>query len=491
MKEFSATEAWQNVNSLNALSRWKSVVTRARDAAVLARSSDRVGITKQDDIFCVGSCFARNIERKLVERGYRVISHPNFAPPGKPFAAIPHIYNIRSIVNEFRWGLTDGGPDPEEAFVADEQGFLYDPHATVDTFRGPADVVRARRAGIRSNMRGARTCRILIITLGLVEVWYDRKTETYINTTLPQFLIDREPERYVLRVLDYQACLDGLEEFWQLLKQHGRPDVEIFLSVSPVPLVATFTKDDVLVANTYSKATQMAAARDFASRHANVHYVPSFESVTNSSRKLAWKGDLRHVTDEVVGRVTGMFLAQQLADGAGEEDKNVIGMPGDWPVELSETEMPMGVPKFASAVPGDSSFPAGFPTVTASSVMTPALDASCLMSASKRIWHAQQPPRYPEWIRFKFKQQLSVRGLFIQNQDAHPERSPSVMILEAQVGGQWQAVLKIPRAQWRYGGEWQGWKLDQAVTADDFRVQIYANSGDPNLVTVQNAYLSP
>jgi hypothetical protein len=113
------------------------------------------------------------------------------------------------------------------------------------------------------------------------------------------------------------------------------------------------------------------------------------------------------------------------------------------------------------------------------------------MSASKRIWHAQRPPAYPEWLGFRFEKPLCVRRLFVQNQDAHPERSPTIMNLDARLDDEWHTILTVPGAQWRYGGEWQAWPVEHEVESLEFRLCILANNGDPNLLTVQNVYLSP
>ncbi len=490
MLEISANDAWLNVNERNDLSRWKSVILRATRPALLARGEKRIEISREDDIFCIGSCFAKNIEMRLVEAGCRVLSHPNFAPPGDdPFAALPFVFNVRSMVNELRWGLLDAKPTPEDAFVTDPSGYVHDPHSGIS--RAPLDAAQRRRAGVTANMRRIRDCRVIVMTLGLVEAWYDCKIGMYVNSTLPRFVMDLEPERYVLRVLSYTDCVEGLEECYDLLRGHGHPDFQLFLSVSPVPLAATFTQHDVLVANTYSKATQVAAARDFAARHANVQYVPSYEGVMNSARRLAWKTDLRHVTDEMVGQVTSAFLASQLGGAPTVARAVPANVRTDWPIDLAELEQYPGVPKFASAVPGSAEFPAGFPSVTASSSMSPQFDASGLMSDAKRIWHAKQPPSYPEWVAFRFEKPLTVKRLFMQCQDVHTERAPRTFQLEALIGNRWEAVLTVPQALWRYGGEWQSWPLPQEATSANFRVTINANCGDPNLLTVQNIYLAP
>jgi hypothetical protein len=492
MYEIAAADAWWNVEERNPLARWKSVLARATSATVYARISDRVGIRREDNVFCIGSCFAKNIEATLIDIGYRVLSHPNYAPrPNQPFVALPNIFNICSLNNEARWALTDAKPDAQDSFVADDQGYLYDPHGTVDAFRSPASVVYERRAGITANMRRLPDCRVVIVTLGMIEVWYDNRVGLYLNATLPRFLLLRDPGRYTLRVLEYDDCLNGLEELRNLLLRHGHPDVQVFVSVSPVPLAATFTADDVLVANTYSKSTLLAAAHEACRRHSNIHYVPSYETVVNSSRCVAWKGDLRHVNSEMVRYVTGLFLDDQLTDNASARANLGNLGRGDWPIDPTETARYPGMPKFFSAVPGDLCFPAGFPKVTTSSALSPQLDGSCLMSASKRIWHSQQPPAYPEWLLFQFENPLYVKRLFIQNQDGHPERSPTSMQFEALTGEAWHTVLVIRNARWRHGGDWQSWALDNGLAFYVFRIRIFANNGDPNLITVQNVYLSP
>jgi hypothetical protein len=492
MRELPARQAWRNLDELNPHSRWKSVVRRAGQAALLAAGQARLSLDRERDrIFCIGSCFAKNIEARLIESGFRVVSHPRFRSPAlTQFTALPNIFNVCSILNEVRWGLDDDSSPPEQAFVQDDQGYLYDPHSTVDAFRTPADVARTRRIGTTENMRQLKDCRVVVMTLGLAEVWFDRQAGQYLNCSLPRFLLLREPERYALCVLDHADCLGALEQIHQLLTRHGRPDVEMLISVSPVPLVATFTDEDVLTANGYSKAVQLAAVRDFASRHANVHYVPSYESVINSTRKLAWRGDLRHVQEAMVAQVIAGFLKDQNIDvpvlPAG------VPIAPDWPADAFETEQIDELPKFFSSCPGDPAFPAGFPTVTASSMLSPQFDPHCLMSASKRIWHSQSPVRFPEWVELRFDTPLRVGRLFLQSQDRHPERSPGRFRLEVWHSDGWQPVLEVAQCHWRSGGgQWQVWPLARPLAARRFRLVVLGNAGDPGLVTLQNLYLEP
>jgi len=490
MKEISSRKAWHQINNTNKQSRWKSFVGRAENAIIFATSTSTQKITLGDDIFCIGSCFARNIQNKLVAKGFSVLSHQNFAPP--PMSELPNIFNIKSIENELRWGLLPSSPaQPEASFVQDNQGFYYDPSSSTDKFRDTHKQVSRIRNGVTENLKRIKDCQIVILTLGLIEVWYDNKTDTYLNTTLPQFIMDKDPERYALRVLDYNDCLDSLEEVNRLLKKYGSSDVKIFLSVSPVPLVGTFSAEDVLVANTYSKSTQVAAAHDFSQNHSNVFYVPSFESVINSSREFSWQNDLRHPTNNIIDNVTDMFIEGQTAlTKDTPTSTKQIKLLGDWPTIKSETTVKPGIPVFSAAFDGDENFPAGFPIVSASSNLAAEHNPNALMSPTKRIWHAQSPQRYPEYLSFSFKKMLTVKRVFIQSQDQVPARSPSNFEIMFKSGESWVQILSVDNVSWQYGGEWKEWVLDNPSTAENFKLIIHNNAGDANFLTIQNIYFS-
>jgi hypothetical protein len=85
--------------------------------------------------------------------------------------------------------------------------------------------------------------------------------------------------------------------------EYGHPDLHILLTVSPVPLLATFTGRDVVIANTFSKSVLRTVAEEWAADKVNVNYFPSYEIVCNSQRDVAWQDDLRHVKAEAVNSI--------------------------------------------------------------------------------------------------------------------------------------------------------------------------------------------
>ena len=101
-------------------------------------------------------------------------------------------------------------------------------------------------------------------------------------------------------------CIADLDVIQRLLGQHN-PDAELIVSVSPVPLFASFRTDvDPVTANSFSKSTLRVAAETFAGRHGNTHYFPAYEIVTQATAN-PYEADNRHVREAAVDRVAQIY----------------------------------------------------------------------------------------------------------------------------------------------------------------------------------------
>jgi hypothetical protein len=86
------------------------------------------------------------------------------------------------------------------------------------------------------------------------------------------------------------------------------PGIRIILTVSPVPLTATYGNEHVLVSTTHSKAILRAACSAMISRHPHVYYFPAYEIVTGSfSRGSYFEDNLRTVSPEGIAHVMRVF----------------------------------------------------------------------------------------------------------------------------------------------------------------------------------------
>jgi hypothetical protein len=207
-------------------------------------------------------------------------------------------YTPHSMLNEVMFAF--GNSDGREFLIEIDDSLCFDEqlHANV-----PVTIERAleRRAEIRSLYKDAvRRSRVVVVTLGLIESWWDSKNELFLNETPKKKVLELHPDRFFFKVLDIHETLVSVRDLILTLKANGHPDQKVLLTVSPVPIQRTFSGRDAITANTYSKSALRVAAEMTVSEFDWVDYYPSFESVTHTDRNLAWKDDLVHVTEEVI-----------------------------------------------------------------------------------------------------------------------------------------------------------------------------------------------
>lgn len=287
----------------------KSVRGRIAAGAAVPVLTPKFALRADDVFFCVGSCFARVIEYQLLYRGISAIS---LALRGEP-SEVPHLvngmvskYTTASMLNEMQWSLA-GVPFPDDALVADGDGYrdLQLQHQPFPVSLGRA---RERRQNVTAYFGRLREATVVIVTLGLVEVWYDRLTELYLNVAPTYDMAHRHPGRFVVQVSDYAENRARLERICDIVEDHGRRGVRVVVTTSPVPLHRTFVGGDVLIANAYGKATLRAVAGDVARSRPNVEYFPAYELVTMGDRASAYMEDQLHVSLSMQELVGATFL---------------------------------------------------------------------------------------------------------------------------------------------------------------------------------------
>src|SRR6266404_265191 len=303
----------------------KYAFQRLRETCFTPQLDPKFKFRQGDKFYAIGSCFARGLENSLAGHKIAVESAaPEFARlqparPGVSPLGFTNKYNTYSILNELRWALDPDAAFPLESIVPLTKTTCYDPHTnpTLD-FVGLEETLE-RRALIQTVTKRVRTCRAVVVTLGLAEVWRDVHADVFVNCTpldvayalepsAAPSLFNPEPDRYEFRLTSFAENWDNLEAIYALLSRYGHPDFHIVVTVSPVPLMNTFSTMDIVVANTWSKSLLRAVAQEWAAAHANVDYFPSYEIVQNSDRASVWERDLRHVRGAGAQHVIELFL---------------------------------------------------------------------------------------------------------------------------------------------------------------------------------------
>ena len=83
-------------------------------------------------------------------------------------------------------------------------------------------------------MNGLRQSRVVVITLGLVELWWDGHAETYLNEAPSFNMVRLHKDRFSFEVLDYDQVLSCANSIMTLLRDFKGPCLRVM--VSPVPL---------------------------------------------------------------------------------------------------------------------------------------------------------------------------------------------------------------------------------------------------------------
>ncbi|OYX35521.1 MAG: hypothetical protein B7Y99_03145 [Caulobacterales bacterium 32-69-10] len=315
---FSGAQAYANLRA-DRLSLWPDGRRDRTRLSGVASVGFKPSFTlkRGEAVFTAGSCFARNIEQRFSDLGFDVPATRLSLPPeerasdtGNDFL---NKYPPQAILNEMRWALEPGAAYPQDGLFDLGDGLWHDPHLAPNLKPASLERVLERRALVTELYRQIPSCRIIVLTLGLVEAWFDEQTGYYLNGAPPAPVLARQPDRFRLDVLTVQEVEQSLKKISDLLSAYGQRKSRTLLTVSPVPMRNTFTGEDAISANAYSKAVMRVAAQSFA-RRKRVDYFPSYEIITHTSRSSAYIQDNRHVTPQavkvIVDRVVEAYCPQ-------------------------------------------------------------------------------------------------------------------------------------------------------------------------------------
>nr|WP_314431824.1 GSCFA domain-containing protein [uncultured Brevundimonas sp.] len=303
---------------------WRKAVSDVEADLVDPVVGGRARITGEEKIATAGSCFAQHIARALSGSGYNyfvpeagdgldpaVAAHRNY---GVFSCRYGNIYTPAQLAQLFR--RAEGDFTPVDSVWQRPNGRFVDafrPEIEPDGFADEADLIASREEHLAAVRRMVRETDVFVFTLGLTEAWRSRIDGAVYPLAPGVAGGEMDPERYEFcnfDVSETDAALEqALQHLWSL-----NPRARVILTVSPVPLAATYEAQHVLVSTTYSKAVLRVVADAAARRHAVVDYFPSFEIITGAfNRGAYYADDLREVTSTGVGHVMRLFMKHNTA----------------------------------------------------------------------------------------------------------------------------------------------------------------------------------
>ena len=232
-------------------------------------------------IASMGSCFAREIKRRLLQQGYNYLSEETHHPAAvHASAAWERVYNTFCMRQIFEYTFEDWQPELRW-WVAPQSRKIQDPYRRIILYDSMEAAERDFKQHRKHSRRALQEAEVLILTLGLTEIWQDRKDGSVISLPSGPYVNEGgDMQRYEFKVSRYGENLANLERIHAIIAQYN-PGCKLLVTISPVNLWATFRKDtDVISASCNSKSTLRAAADEFTARHDNVFYFPAFEMAT-------------------------------------------------------------------------------------------------------------------------------------------------------------------------------------------------------------------
>jgi len=153
---------------------------------------------------------------------------------------------------------------------------------------------------------------VLIFTLGLSELWQSKLDGSAFPVAPGVIAGGYNPAYYEWVNLSAQDTANDLTTFVDYLNAVNSK-ARVILSVSPIPIVATFARSNAVVKNQQSKSDLLKAAMSIAAEYANVDYFHSFELVMGlRSSEANFLEDYRTVKPDCLGYVLNQFRTRYL-----------------------------------------------------------------------------------------------------------------------------------------------------------------------------------
>ncbi len=269
---------------------------------------------KSTPITSMGSCFAREIKNVLLRHHYNYVNEEPDHPASKHAgAAWERLYNTFSMRQIFEYTFAQFRPDVRW-WVAPSSGKIQDPYRRIILYDSVDEAERNFAHHVECSRRALTKARLVIITLGLTEIWESKNDGSVICLPSGPYVNEGgNMSDYRFRVSRFKENLANLERIYDLLMCYN-PCANLVITVSPVHLWATFRDDmDVISASCNSKSTLRAVADEFVSTHPNTYYFPAYEMASIyrpiMGRDIFTEGrENFHVNQEVVDFIMSQFF---------------------------------------------------------------------------------------------------------------------------------------------------------------------------------------
>ena len=315
---------------------WSTAIRPVPAEAVDPVRDAKFTFSAADPVAAAGSCFAQHISRHLQQNGFNFLQTERPGSTSEPVfsARFGNIYTVRQL-RQLLLGAY-GLHRPQMRAWRRADGRFIDPlrpQLFPAGFASADAVIQDRRQHLDAVRRMFQECRVFVFTLGLTEAWV-AEDETALPVPPGVVDVDLREGTAIFRNFTVAEMRQDMERFLADLAAVN-PEARVILTVSPVPLVATYESRHVLVSNTYSKAALRVVAEEVAAAHETVAYFPSYEIVTAPQiRGGYFEADLRNVSAAGVAHVMRVFARHMMRRQAEPAPSAPIAIPATAPAAI-------------------------------------------------------------------------------------------------------------------------------------------------------------
>ncbi|MDC0462134.1 GSCFA domain-containing protein [Alphaproteobacteria bacterium] len=274
-------------------------------------------ISRSEKIATMGSCFAQNLSNIIKEVGFNF-----FVPEGNPghlsynqakirqygafSARFGNVYTTRQALQLFERAFGTFKPDENIWKNKDKVVDAFRPTIEPNGFSNSKQLLEDREQHLFFVREMFEKMDVFIFTLGLTEAWTNNNDGS-IYPLAPGVRGGSFDRNVSFINFSLEEVKRDLENLIGLISQKNNR-CKIILTVSPVPLIATYEDRSVLVSTCYSKAVLRVACDEIEKKFKNVTYFPSFEIITSPANSNKYfQEDLRQVTEMGVMHVMNVF----------------------------------------------------------------------------------------------------------------------------------------------------------------------------------------
>ena len=306
---------------------WNTGVTQAAPGALDPMTGAKFHIQAGDKVATMGSCFAQHISRHLVRRGlsYFVTEEAPTTMPAEERTArnydvfsarYGNVYTVRQAMQLLSRAFGDF--KPHDVVWPSGDGYVdpFRPQIEPEPASSPDIVEASRIEHLECVRRLFLESDVLVFTLGLTETFMSRHDGAVFPVAPGVAGGSFSPDDYQFVNFSVPEVTSDLDQFIGRVRSLN-PTIRFVLTVSPVPLIATYEPRHVLVSTTISKATLRVTAHEIAQKYDFVEYFPSYEIISGSAIGAAYfEDDLRQVRQVGVDHVMRVFERHMMQTGS-------------------------------------------------------------------------------------------------------------------------------------------------------------------------------